>query len=166
MTIKVENPDLPATVELCARELRQVGDKLYWRYKLLEILLKNYETVTKIKWDVKLTPTEKELRIKEALSQHTHTRKKKTLDVNPLPAMTWWYSGGMSGVDTTHRSSQFGLWSGIMTRDRNPWEVGDPTAIWTKEERLQSRYLTKIMELKHTHGHVLNHIYCMFILEL
>uniref|UniRef100_A0A3B3V1V7 Phorbol-12-myristate-13-acetate-induced protein 1 n=1 Tax=Poecilia latipinna TaxID=48699 RepID=A0A3B3V1V7_9TELE len=24
---------LPAAVELCARELRQVGDKLYWRYK-------------------------------------------------------------------------------------------------------------------------------------
>uniref|UniRef100_A0A3B5RFA9 Phorbol-12-myristate-13-acetate-induced protein 1 n=1 Tax=Xiphophorus maculatus TaxID=8083 RepID=A0A3B5RFA9_XIPMA len=40
---------LPAAAELCARELRQVGDKLYWRYKLLEMLLKNYETLNKIK---------------------------------------------------------------------------------------------------------------------
>lgn len=41
--------DLPTADELCARELRQVGDKLYWRYKLLEMLLKNYEAVNQIK---------------------------------------------------------------------------------------------------------------------
>lgn len=38
-----------------ARELRQFGDDLYWRYKLLEILVKNYKTVTIIKWDVMST---------------------------------------------------------------------------------------------------------------
>lgn len=36
-------------VDICAHELREVGDKLYWRFKLLEILIKNYKTVTKIK---------------------------------------------------------------------------------------------------------------------
>lgn len=41
--------DLTATVDYCAHELRQVGDSLYWRYKLLDILIKNYKTVTKIK---------------------------------------------------------------------------------------------------------------------
>lgn len=41
--------DLAAAVALCAQELRQVGDELYWRYKLLEILMKNYKTVTKIR---------------------------------------------------------------------------------------------------------------------
>lgn len=39
--------DLAATV--VAHELRQIGDTLYWRYKLLEILIKNYETVSKIR---------------------------------------------------------------------------------------------------------------------
>ncbi|XP_059214623.1 phorbol-12-myristate-13-acetate-induced protein 1 [Centropristis striata] len=43
------SPDLTATVEFCALELRQVGDGLFWRYKLLEILIRNYKTVTKIK---------------------------------------------------------------------------------------------------------------------
>lgn len=38
--------DLAATV---AHELRQIGDTLYWRYKLLEILIKNYKTVSKIR---------------------------------------------------------------------------------------------------------------------
>lgn len=42
--------DLAATV--VAHELRQIGDTLYWRYKLLEILIKNYETVSKIRWNV------------------------------------------------------------------------------------------------------------------
>ncbi|KAI4809765.1 hypothetical protein KUCAC02_018630 [Chaenocephalus aceratus] len=37
---------LAATI---AYELRQVGDGFYWRYKLLEILLRNYHNVTKIK---------------------------------------------------------------------------------------------------------------------
>ncbi|KAI4799333.1 hypothetical protein KUCAC02_017003 [Chaenocephalus aceratus] len=41
--------DLAATIDTCAYELRQVGDGFYWRYKLLEILLKNYHNVTKIK---------------------------------------------------------------------------------------------------------------------
>lgn len=41
--------DLSAAVVDVARELRQLGDTLYWRYKLLEILTKNYKTVTKIK---------------------------------------------------------------------------------------------------------------------
>lgn len=41
--------DLTAAIELCARELRQAGDELYWRYKLLEILIKNYKTVSKIR---------------------------------------------------------------------------------------------------------------------
>ncbi len=43
--------DLAATVDHCAHELRQIGDRLYWRYKLLEILIKNYKTVTNIKWE-------------------------------------------------------------------------------------------------------------------
>lgn len=34
-----------------ARELRQIGDVLYWRYKLLEILIRNYKATHKIKWD-------------------------------------------------------------------------------------------------------------------
>ncbi|XP_037609345.1 phorbol-12-myristate-13-acetate-induced protein 1 [Sebastes umbrosus] len=41
--------DLSATIDHCAHELRRVGDELNWRYKLLEILIKNYKTVTKIK---------------------------------------------------------------------------------------------------------------------
>ncbi|XP_067340924.1 phorbol-12-myristate-13-acetate-induced protein 1 [Channa argus] len=41
--------ELAAIVDLCAHELRQVGDEFYWRYKLLEILLKNYKTATEIK---------------------------------------------------------------------------------------------------------------------
>lgn len=41
--------DLSAAVVDVAHELRQLGDTLYWRYKLLEILAKNYKTVTKIK---------------------------------------------------------------------------------------------------------------------
>ncbi|XP_050928767.1 phorbol-12-myristate-13-acetate-induced protein 1 [Lates calcarifer] len=41
--------EIAAVVDLCALELRQIGDGLYWRYKLLEILIKNYKTVTKIK---------------------------------------------------------------------------------------------------------------------
>ncbi|XP_071322434.1 phorbol-12-myristate-13-acetate-induced protein 1 [Trachinotus anak] len=41
--------DLTAVVDHCAQELRQVGDKLYWRYKLLEILIKNYKAVSTIK---------------------------------------------------------------------------------------------------------------------
>ncbi|KAL3041242.1 hypothetical protein OYC64_019443 [Pagothenia borchgrevinki] len=41
--------DLAATIDTCAYELRRVGDGFYWRYKLLEILLKNYHNVTKIK---------------------------------------------------------------------------------------------------------------------
>ncbi|XP_070845570.1 phorbol-12-myristate-13-acetate-induced protein 1 [Chaetodon trifascialis] len=41
--------DLTATVDHCAHELRQIGDRLYWRYKLLQILIQNYKTVTKIK---------------------------------------------------------------------------------------------------------------------
>lgn len=41
--------DLAVTINHCAYELRQVGDGLHWRYKLLEILIKNYKTVTKIK---------------------------------------------------------------------------------------------------------------------
>ncbi|XP_037548366.1 phorbol-12-myristate-13-acetate-induced protein 1 [Nematolebias whitei] len=40
--------DFTAAVELCARELRQAGDQLYWSYKLLEILVNNYKTVYKI----------------------------------------------------------------------------------------------------------------------
>ncbi|XP_037835302.1 phorbol-12-myristate-13-acetate-induced protein 1 [Kryptolebias marmoratus] len=40
--------DFTAVVELCARELRLVGDQLYWRYKLLEILVNNYKTVYKV----------------------------------------------------------------------------------------------------------------------
>lgn len=40
---------LAAAVALCALELRQRGDELYWRYKLLEILVKNYKTVAKVK---------------------------------------------------------------------------------------------------------------------
>ncbi|XP_072227921.1 phorbol-12-myristate-13-acetate-induced protein 1 [Leuresthes tenuis] len=36
-------------VVFCARELRQIGDELYWRYKMLEILIRNYKTVTQIK---------------------------------------------------------------------------------------------------------------------
>lgn len=34
-----------------AQELRQIGDALYWRYKLLEILIRNYKATQKIKWD-------------------------------------------------------------------------------------------------------------------
>lgn len=40
--------DLADAVDL-ARELRQLGDTLYWTYKLLEILIQNYKTVTKFK---------------------------------------------------------------------------------------------------------------------
>ncbi|XP_075312724.1 phorbol-12-myristate-13-acetate-induced protein 1 isoform X1 [Odontesthes bonariensis] len=38
-----------AAVVLCAHELRQIGDEIYWRYKMLEILIRNYNTVTQIK---------------------------------------------------------------------------------------------------------------------
>lgn len=38
-----------ATVKHCAHELRKVGDALDWRYKLLEILTKNYKNVIKVK---------------------------------------------------------------------------------------------------------------------
>lgn len=38
-----------AAVELCARELRKAGDELYWKYKLLEILIKHYKTVANVK---------------------------------------------------------------------------------------------------------------------
>lgn len=41
--------EIPATVEV-ARELCRLGDALYWRYKLVEILTKNYTTVAKVKW--------------------------------------------------------------------------------------------------------------------
>ncbi|XP_074474973.1 phorbol-12-myristate-13-acetate-induced protein 1 [Sebastes fasciatus] len=47
--MRMARHDLTATIDHCAHELRQVGDGLNWRYKLLEILIKNYKTVTKIK---------------------------------------------------------------------------------------------------------------------
>lgn len=40
--------EIPATTEV-ARELCRLGDALYWRYKLVEILTKNYTTVAKVK---------------------------------------------------------------------------------------------------------------------
>ncbi|XP_040929197.1 phorbol-12-myristate-13-acetate-induced protein 1 [Betta splendens] len=39
--------DFTAAIDLCARELREIGDGVYWKYKLLEILIKNYKTVIK-----------------------------------------------------------------------------------------------------------------------
>ncbi|TWW66436.1 hypothetical protein D4764_20G0004680 [Takifugu flavidus] len=36
--------EIPATAEV-ARELRRLGDALYWRYKLVELLTKNYTAV-------------------------------------------------------------------------------------------------------------------------
>lgn len=50
LSVSISAPDTTATVHHCARELRQIGDGLYWRYKLLEMLLKNYKTVANIKW--------------------------------------------------------------------------------------------------------------------
>ncbi|CAN9504533.1 unnamed protein product [Ophioblennius macclurei] len=41
--------DVTATVDFCAHELRKIGDELFWKYKLLEILIKNYKTVAKIR---------------------------------------------------------------------------------------------------------------------
>lgn len=41
--------EIPATADV-ARELCRLGDALYWRYKLVEILTKNYTTVAKVKW--------------------------------------------------------------------------------------------------------------------
>ena len=46
--ISVLSSDHTAIV-LCAHELRKVGDILDWRYKLLEILTKNYQNVMKFK---------------------------------------------------------------------------------------------------------------------
>ncbi|CAF97185.1 unnamed protein product [Tetraodon nigroviridis] len=40
--------EIPAVAEV-ARELCRLGDALYWRYKLVEILTKNYTTVAKVK---------------------------------------------------------------------------------------------------------------------
>lgn len=44
----LSSPEIPATAEV-ARELRRLGDALYWRYKLVEILTKNYTAVAKVK---------------------------------------------------------------------------------------------------------------------
>lgn len=41
--------EFASAVDLCARELRLVGDKLYWKHRLFELLIKNYKAVTKIK---------------------------------------------------------------------------------------------------------------------
>lgn len=35
----------------CARQLRKMGDLLDWKYKLLDILIRNYNQAAKIKWD-------------------------------------------------------------------------------------------------------------------
>lgn len=43
------SPEISATAEV-ARELCRLGDALYWRYKLVAILTKNYTTVAKVKW--------------------------------------------------------------------------------------------------------------------
>lgn len=45
----LSSPEIPATAEV-ARELRRLGDALYWRYKLVELLTKNYTAVAKVKW--------------------------------------------------------------------------------------------------------------------
>lgn len=49
MTFSCFSTEIPATAEV-ARELCRLGDALYWRYKLVEILTKNYTTVAKVKW--------------------------------------------------------------------------------------------------------------------
>lgn len=46
--MKLPGHDLSASVVQCAHELRKVGDILYWKYKLLEILI-YYNNVTQIK---------------------------------------------------------------------------------------------------------------------
>ncbi|KAL6096720.1 uncharacterized protein ACO6RY_05980 [Pungitius sinensis] len=38
-----------AMIDECAHELRHVGDALYWRYRLLEILIRNYGAMNAIK---------------------------------------------------------------------------------------------------------------------
>lgn len=40
--------ELQIAVEV-AHELRQLGDALYWRYKLLELLIRNYRAAHRIK---------------------------------------------------------------------------------------------------------------------
>ncbi|CAL9682143.1 unnamed protein product [Knipowitschia caucasica] len=45
--MKMPGCDLPTVVQ-CALELRETGDILYWKYKLLELLL-FYSSVTQIK---------------------------------------------------------------------------------------------------------------------
>lgn len=44
-----------------ARELRQLGDALYWRHKLLELLIRNYKAAHGIKWGASRSCREGEL---------------------------------------------------------------------------------------------------------
>lgn len=50
MSASKATPTTPTTVDLCALMLRQTGDELYWRYKLLELLIKHYQSMNQCGW--------------------------------------------------------------------------------------------------------------------
>ncbi|KAI4792054.1 hypothetical protein KUCAC02_033637 [Chaenocephalus aceratus] len=109
--------DLAATIDTCAYELRQVGDSFYWRYKLLEILLRNYHNVTKI--NAKYFQ-EKQFTVKVLDSQETLGRDVASEDPELI-----WNDDSRESVSTTVRE---------MTLDHFKHQKDDPDVNWKLPE--------------------------------
>lgn len=155
--------DLPAAAVVnCGKELRQVGDELYWRYRLLEILIRNYKNVTKVKWDVMWKYKWRSWIFFSKPGIHSQSRR--VLDTDSPLVAKWWLSSWItlvrtpwwrcwmwtvSGLDCCHIHN----WSSTEKRPnmRDVFDLPVQTHGWleTKVEHLIGSFLLKDDNLSH-----------------
>lgn len=119
-------------VELCARELGQFGDQLYWKYKLLEILINNYKTVYKISWDV-TAEAQKRMKIRRKKVKSQHWKKSLWCGLVGDKVSSLRGRAGHKPVET-NVWSQCGRWTYTSTVQKNKcgrWLILRPVDDWT-----------------------------------